>query len=161
MARGGCGVASSQRATRRTSRSCRFLEKWWPRYSTKVTLLISLTRGHPGADFCQAAFAQSDHAFFASDALDFGSGPAVHDHFADAIASSPATRRWRCGRENPCRSIPGSRRLRTNTNVGPCGRIESRFCQFGQREFLGRLQFAQITRTRRCAMMQFSAETKL
>ncbi len=47
-------------------------------------------------------------------------------------------------------------------NLGPFGRIEAGFFQnFAASSCTCFLQFSQITRTRRCAMMQFSAETKL
>src|SRR6266545_3389021 len=42
-------------------------------------------RGDALADLLHSRFAQERHAFFAGQALDFGSGALVQNHFADAV----------------------------------------------------------------------------
>src|SRR5579859_1978388 len=48
-------------------------------------LVYFAQRSNALLNFIQAAFAQSDHTFVAGDALNFGGGPAVNDHFANAV----------------------------------------------------------------------------
>src|SRR5258708_1760719 len=85
IARCGCGMASSQcesRSKRPPSRvSCRSVEI----LLNESHLVDFFQGGDPSADFCQPALAQSDHAFFARDALDLRGGPAIHNHFADPV----------------------------------------------------------------------------
>src|SRR6266852_3603877 len=85
MARWGCGIASSHRESRVSSPlsvvSCRSVEI----LLNESHLIDLFQRGDPRTDFCQAALTQCDHAFFARGALDLRGGPAIHNHFADAV----------------------------------------------------------------------------
>ena len=104
-------------------------------YSTKVTLLISFMLVMPGANFGQTAFAQSDHALFARDALDFRSRTPIHDHFANAIrqvqqfANRGAAMIPRAGTFQASGAF-GKR------DVRPDRRIQARFFQFLSRILL-------------------------
>src|SRR4029077_7226668 len=85
MATCGCGMASSQRESRLKSPvsavSGRIVEML-----LNESHLVDFFQGCDAiANFGEATLAQSDHAFFASDALDLRSGPAIHDHFAYAV----------------------------------------------------------------------------
>src|ERR1700740_1721508 len=86
MARCGCGIASSHRDSRVTSPVSVVP---WRRGEMLLneSPLIDLFQGRDArADFCQAALAQCDHAFLARSAFDLRGGPAIDNHFADAVA---------------------------------------------------------------------------
>src|SRR5712692_7181927 len=95
-------------------------------------------RGDARANFCQPAFAQSDHAFFASDALDLRSRPAIHDHFADAVGQVEQFANCRAAVITGARAFqaPGALGKR---DVPPHSRIEAGFFQFLGRISLGLL----------------------
>src|SRR4030088_1962127 len=85
IARCGWGIASSQRESRVSSPLSR---------TPCVSVAMLLNESHlvdlfecrnACADFCQAALAQRDHALFARNTLDLRGGPAIHNHFADAV----------------------------------------------------------------------------
>src|SRR5712664_103001 len=91
-------------------------------------------RGDARANFCQPAFAQSDHALFASDALDLRSRPAIHDHFADAVGQVEQLA------NGGAAMITGARAFQASGSLGECdvapdNRIDAGLLQFLVRVF--------------------------
>src|SRR5229473_4185059 len=85
MAKCGWGMASSQRESL-LSRPVSLVSGRMVEMLLNESHLIDFFQGSDTvANLGQATFAQCDHALFAGDALDFRGGPAVDDHFADAI----------------------------------------------------------------------------
>src|SRR6266404_5289523 len=78
-------MASSQRE-RRLNRPVSLVSGRMVEMLLNESHLVDFIQGSdPVANFCEAALAQSDHAFFAGDALDLRSWAAIDDHFADAV----------------------------------------------------------------------------
>jgi hypothetical protein len=92
--------------------------------------------GQAGADFGQAAFAESDHALFDGAAFDFGSGAAIDDHFANAVgqvekfADGGAAMITRTGAFETASTFG-------EDDVGPSGGIETSFLKLDRRKFPG------------------------
>src|SRR6266851_3672499 len=89
--------------------------------------------GDARANLGQPAFAQSDHALFASDALDLRSRAAIHDHFADAVGQVEQLANGGAAMITGARAFqaPGALGKR---DVPPDNRIDS-----GLLQFLGRI----------------------
>src|ERR1700726_4821095 len=85
MAKCGCGMASSQRESRLRRPVSRVSGRNVEMLLNESHLVNFLERGYAIANLCEAALAQGNHAFLARDAFDFRRGPAIHNHFADAI----------------------------------------------------------------------------
>src|SRR5579863_1031318 len=78
-------MALSQRSRRFTGARSK---NWLARLVelVKERHLINFAQGGgAAADFGEAGIAQEGHAFFLGDALDFGSGATIDDHFADVV----------------------------------------------------------------------------
>src|SRR5216684_127995 len=135
MARCGCGMASSQRASR--------LNKPLSRGSWRRVAML-LNESHlvdffqcrdAGADFGQAALAQRDHAFFAGDALDLRGRAAIHNHFANAVGEVQQLADGRAAVESGAGTFQASGAL--DQRYGrPHRGIEAGFGQFLGRMFL-------------------------
>ncbi len=85
MATCGCGMASSQRESL-LSRPVSLVSGRMVEMLLNESHLVDFFKGSDTvANLGQATFAQGDHALFAGDALDLRGGPAINDHFADAV----------------------------------------------------------------------------
>src|SRR5882762_4773320 len=84
MAKCGCGMASSHRASRLNKPPSRGSWRSVAMLLNESHLVNFFQRCDPIADLCETAFTQRDHAFLARDALDFGCRPTVDNHFANA-----------------------------------------------------------------------------
>src|SRR3981189_235675 len=85
MARCGCGMASSQRESLLSSPVSLVSGRMVEMLLNESHLIDFLQGSNPVANLGEAAFAQGDHAFFTSDALDLRGGPAIADHFAEGV----------------------------------------------------------------------------
>src|ERR1700686_4512800 len=85
MARCGWGMASSQCERRWKSPLWRVSGRSVEMLLNESHLVNFFECCDAFANFCKAALAQRDHAFFAGDALDLGRGPAINNHLADTI----------------------------------------------------------------------------
>src|SRR5713101_9422897 len=93
-------------------------------------------RGDARANLCQPAFAQSDHALFASDALDLRSRTAIHDHFPDAIGQVEQFANRRPAMITSTGTFQAAGAL-GKRYVSPHNRVEARLPQFLGRIFFG------------------------
>src|SRR6267154_2395677 len=92
--------------------------------------LVDFLQGsNPVANLGEAAFAQGDHAFFASDALDLRGGPAVDDHFADAVGQVEQLADGGAAVEAGTGAFEATAAL-NQSYPGPCGGVETGFRQF-------------------------------
>src|SRR5258708_6363549 len=98
-------------------------------------LVNFLYRGDARANLCQPAFAQSDHALFASDALDLRSRPAIHDHFPDAVGQVEQLANGRAA------MITGARAFQAPGTLGECDVAPDNRIDAGLLQFLGRIFF--------------------
>src|SRR5260370_42036585 len=85
MAKGGRGMASVHRASGLNKPPSRGSWRSVAMLLNEGHLVDFFQRRDARADFRQAALAHRDHAFLAGDALDLRGGPAIHNHFADAV----------------------------------------------------------------------------
>src|SRR5260370_24813562 len=86
-------------------------------------------RGDARANLCQPAVAQSDHALFASDALDLRSRAAIHDHFPDAVGQVEQLANRRAAMITGARAFQAPGAL-GECDVAPDNRIDAGFLQF-------------------------------
>src|SRR5260370_13650949 len=136
MAKCGCGMASSHRASRLNKPPSRGSWRSVAMLLNEGHLVDFFQRRDAGADFRQAALAQRDHAFLAGDALDLRGGPAIHNHFADAVGK---VQEFADGRA-AVKSSAGTFQATSAFNQGdsrPHRAIEAGFGQFLRRIFLG------------------------
>src|SRR5271157_5903116 len=89
-------------------------------------LVDFLHGGNAGANLGQTAFAQGDHALFASDALNFRSGPPIDDHFADTVGQIEQFADGRAAMMASARTFQAAGAL-GKRDVGPHGGIEASF----------------------------------
>src|SRR5260370_9047473 len=78
------------------------------------------------ANLGQPAIAQSDHAFFASNALDLRSRATIHDHFANAVGQIEQFTNRRAAMIAGAGTFQATSALGKN-DVFPYGRVEARF----------------------------------
>src|SRR5690242_757617 len=109
-----------------------------PRSVNEGHLVNFPQRGDARANFGEAAFAQRGHAFFPGDALDLRGGPAVDDHFADAVGQIQEFANGGASVEAAAGALEASGALAEHY-VGPMGRIEPRFIELFRAEFPGPL----------------------
>src|SRR5277367_6008823 len=81
----GCGMALSQRSRRFTGARSKNRLATVAELVKERHLIDFAEGGGAAADFGEAGIAQEGHAFFFRDALDFRSGAAIDDHFADVV----------------------------------------------------------------------------
>src|SRR5690349_14381290 len=86
-------------------------------------------------DFTEAAFAKRDHAFVAGGALDFGSRPAVNNHFADAVGQVKQFANRRAAVIAGAGALKAARAF-GKLHVAPFLGFESSFLQFFGRKAL-------------------------
>src|SRR6266849_6538688 len=140
MAKWGCGMASSQCASRLNKPLSRGSWRSVAMLLNEGHLIDFLQRRDAGADFGQAAFAQRDHAFFAGNALDLRGGPAIHNHFADAVGEVQQLADGRAAVESGAGALQASGAL-DQRDGRPHRRIQAGFGQFLRRIFLALLAF--------------------
>src|SRR6266403_677456 len=89
--------------------------------------LVDFLQGSdPVAILGEATFAQGDHAFFASDALDLRGGPAIDDHFADAVGQVQQLADGGAAVETGTGAFEATAALHPGY-ARPCGRVETSF----------------------------------
>src|SRR5256884_2812856 len=99
--------------------------------------LVDLFHGRDArTNLGQPAFAQSDHALFASDALDLGSRTAIHNHFPDAVGQVEQFANRRPAMITSTRTFQAAGAL-GKRDVSPHNRIEAGLLQFLGRIFFG------------------------
>src|SRR5579885_2581171 len=84
-------------------------------------LIDFLDGGNASANLGEAAFAQRDHAFFAGDALDFGGGAAIDNHFTDAVGQIEQFA------DGGAAMVTGAL---GEDDVAPGGRVQAEFAEF-------------------------------
>src|SRR5579885_1974882 len=92
-------------------------------------LIDFLDGGNASANLGEAAFAQRDHAFFAGDALDFGGGAAIDNHFADAVGQIEQFADGGAAMVAGAGAFQATGALGED-DVAPGGRVQAEFAEF-------------------------------
>src|SRR5258708_24792533 len=136
MAKCGCGMASSHRASRLNKPPWRGSWRSVAMLLNEGHLVDFFQRRDARADFRQAALAQRDHAFLAGDALDLRGGPAIHNHFADAVGKVQELADGRAAVKSSAGTFQAASAF-NQRDSRPHPGIEAAFGQFLRRIFLG------------------------